>query len=230
MPDTRRKQIVQLLELERSVRVEDLAERFAVSPVTIRKDLAELEARGLLERTHGGATLTHRSRYNPSFREKLHQHGPQKRQVALAALQFVQEGDAVILDAGSSTLALAQAIKGEYRSLVVLTNSVAIALELVDTPNEVLLLGGQVRQHSLALIGPAAVSTVEGFRADKVFLGATGVSLEAGYTTPNPLEAQTKRAMLLAASERYVLADASKIGHAALSRFARLDEVSALIT
>lgn len=230
MLDDRRSGIVQVLERERSVRVEDLAARFAVSLVTIRKDLAELEALGLLERTHGGATLTHRSRYNPSFREKVHQRAGEKEAIAQAALPLVQEGDALVLDAGSSTLALAEALKREFRSLVVLTNSIPIALELADTPWEVVLVGGTVRRHSLGLVGPNTVELLEAYHVDKAFLGSTGVSLERGYSTPNPVEAQAKRAMLLAAREGYVLADASKIGHVSLARFARLDEVTALIT
>jgi DeoR/GlpR family transcriptional regulator of sugar metabolism len=92
------------------------------------------------------------------------------------------------------------------------------------------LLGGQVRHHSLALIGPSTVSLLEHYHVDKVFLGTKGVSLDRGYSTPNPLEAQTKRAMILAAKERFVLADASKLGHATLSSFAKLEEVNLLIT
>ena len=230
MPDTRRTQIIDLLERHGNVRVEDLSEQFQVSLVTIRKDLTELESRGLLQRTHGGAVFTQKSRFNPSFQEKLHLQSSDKTAIANAALEFVQEGDAIILDAGSTTLALAQAMKGKFESLFVLTNSVPIALELIGMPWEVVLLGGNVRHHSLALIGPSTVGLLEQYHVDKVFLGTTGASLERGYSTPNPLEAQTKRAMILAAKERFVLADASKLGHATLSSFAKLDEIDLLIT
>ena len=230
MPDNRRSQIIDLLERHGNVRVEDLSEQFQVSLVTIRKDLTELEARGLLQRTHGGAVFTQKSRFNPSFVEKLHLQSAEKTAIAHAALEFVQEGDALILDAGSTTLALAQAIKGKFESLFVLTNSVPIALELVGTSWEVVLLGGQIRHHSLALIGPSTVGLLEQYHVDKAFLGTTGASLERGYSTPNPLEAQTKRAMLRAARESFVLADASKLGHATLSSFATLEEISVLIS
>jgi DeoR/GlpR family transcriptional regulator of sugar metabolism len=230
MPDERRTQIIDLLERHGNVRVEDLSDQFNVSLVTIRKDLTELESRGLLQRTHGGAVFTQKSRFNPSFQEKLHLQSLEKTAIANAALEFVCEGDAIILDAGSSTLALAQAMKGKFDSLFVLTNSIAIALELIGMPWEVVLLGGQVRHHSLALIGPSTISLLEDYHVDKVFLGTTGVSLEGGYSTPNPLEAQTKRAMIKTAKERFVLADASKLGHATLSSFAKLEEVNLLIT
>ncbi len=230
MPDERRTQIIDLLERHGNVRVEDLSEQFNVSLVTIRKDLTELESRGLLQRTHGGAVFTQKSRFNPSFSEKLHLQEAEKTAIANAALEFVCEGDAIILDAGSTTLALVKAMKGKFDSLFVLTNSVPIALELVGTPWEVVLLGGQVRHHSLALIGPSTVDLLEHYHVDKVFLGTTGVSLDRGYSTPNPLEAQTKRAMMLAAKERFMLADASKLGHATLSSFAKLEDVNLLIT
>ncbi len=230
MPDTRRTQIIDLLERHGNVRVEDLSDQFNVSLVTIRKDLTELEARGLLQRTHGGAVFTQKSRFNPSFHEKLNLQTADKTAIALAALEFIQEGDAIILDAGSTTLALAQAIKDKFESLFVLTNSVPIALELVGMPWDVVLLGGNVRHHSLALIGPSTVGLLEEYHVDKAFLGTTGASLDRGYSTPNPLEAQTKRAMMRAAKECFVLADTSKLGHATLSSFARLDEIDMLIT
>ncbi len=228
--EERRSQIIRLLEQHGSVRVEALAERFGVSQVTIRKDLAELEARGLLQRTHGGATYTHKSLFNPSFREKLYLRQAEKRAIARAALEHIDEGDSVILDAGTTTLLLARLMKARFRSLYVITNSVPVTLELADTRWEILLAGGQVRPHSLALIGPATVRTLEDYHVDKAFLGATGASLEKGYTTPNPTEAEAKRAMLRAAERVFVLADSSKLGHATLARFAALEEVHHLIT
>lgn len=230
MSEERRREIIALLETERRVRVEDLARRFDVSEVTIRKDLSELEARGLLQRTHGGAVLVHKSRFNPSFLEKLALHAAEKRAIAHTALEYICEGDALILDAGSTTLALAKAMLGRFRHLTVITSSVPIALELAHAGWDLILTGGQVREHSLALIGPAAVNTLEGFHVDKAFLGATGVTLRDGYSTPNPLDAQLKQAMMRAADESYVLTDSSKLGRGVLANYARLEEVKLLIT
>jgi len=230
MCEERRRAIIELLEAERRVRVEELSRRFGVSEVTIRKDLAELEARGLLQRVYGGAVPAHKSRYNPSFLEKLSLHAAEKWAIAQAAIQHVCEGDAVILDAGSTTLAMAKAMRGRFHHLTVITSSVPIALELANTGWDLLLIGGQVRAHSLALIGPLAVNALTRFHADKAFLGATGVTLQDGYSTPNPLDAQLKRAMLNAASESYVLTDSSKLGHGVLANYARLEEIKLLIT
>ncbi len=226
----RRAWILERLAEEGAVRTEALARALGVSEVTVRKDLAALAAEGLLHRVHGGAVSRPRALFNPSFEEKRHHRVEAKRAIAEEALARIEENDALLLDAGTTTLALAGLLKRAFRRLFVLTNSVPIALELAGTPFELVLTGGTVRHHSGALIGPAAVATLEAYQVDKAFLGATGVSLEKGYTTPNPIEAETKAAMLRSARERYVLADGSKLGHATLARFAKLEEVDELIT
>ena len=154
MSEDRRRQIIERIEAEGRVRVEDLSEKFEVSQVTIRKDLADLEERGLLQRTHGGAVFVHKSRFNPSFLEKVQLQAAQKQAIARKAVEFIEEGDAIILDAGSTTLALAQVMKDRFRRLVVITSSIPIALELSHTTWDLIIVGGQLRQHSLALIGP----------------------------------------------------------------------------
>ncbi len=228
--EERRSRIIELLEARGTVLVDELVHQFAVSHVTARKDLSELEERGLLHRTHGGATYAHKSLYNPSFREKIHLQKTEKQSIARLALEYIEEGDSVILDAGSTTLALAQLMKPRLRSVYVITNSIPIALELSDTRWEILLTGGQMRHHSMALIGPAAVRSLETYHADKAFMSATGVSLAKGYTTPNPYEAETKQAMVRAVDRVYALVDSSKLGRATLASFARVDEADLLLT
>lgn len=228
--EARRRKILLSLEETGSVRVEDLSGRFSVSQVTIRKDLTELEEQGLLQRTYGGAVFSHRSRFNISFMEKVNLQAGQKEAIARAALEYIHEGDTIILDAGSTTLSLASALVGKFQSLYVLTSSVPAALELSRAGYELLLVGGQVRNHSLALIGPTAVRTLESYHADRAFLGSSGTTIAHGHSTPNPLDAEVKRAMIRSADEAYVLTDASKFGHACLATYARLDEVALIIT
>lgn len=228
--EERRTAILELLERASAVQVEELSRQFEVSLVTIRKDLTDLESRGLLRRTHGGATPAHKSLFNPSFREKLHLRDAQKDAIARAALESIEDGDTLILDAGSTTLQLARKLRGRFQSLFVLTNSIPIALELSETPFEVLVLGGQMRHHSMALIGPASAVVLEAYHADKAFIGATGVSLAQGYSTPNPFEAQTKSAMVRAADRVFALVDSSKLGRATLASFAPIEDVELLIT
>lgn len=222
-PAERRRAILDLLETQGEKTVEELARLFGVSQVTIRNDLADLEARGLVQRTYGGAVPARKALFNPSFEEKKRHQLEAKRAIAQRALEEISEGDTLILDAGSTTLVLAGLLKHRFRRVFVLTNSLPVALELQGSGLEVLVLGGGMRHHSLALIGPATVRTLSWYRADKAFLGATGVDRK-GYSTPNPLEAETKRAMLEAAGKAYILADASKLDRPTLARFAGLEE------
>ncbi|HKI58212.1 MAG TPA: DeoR/GlpR family DNA-binding transcription regulator [Trueperaceae bacterium] len=228
--ETRRSTIIDLLERERTVSVDELSTRFAVSEVTIRKDLKQLEERGFLQRVHGGAVFAPRVLYNPSFKEKEHLRSDAKRAIAQRALEEVHEGESIILDAGSTTLALARAIRRHREHLVVITNSIPVALELAGTSLDVLLLGGHLRHHSLAMIGPATVETLRSYHADTAFMGATGVDVEHGFTTPNALEAETKAAMVRSSTRVVVLADASKLSRVTLAKFADLDRAAQLIT
>ena len=229
-PDPRRQQMLNLLEETGTLNVGELADRFGVSVVTIRKDLDELGAEGLLERTFGGAVFSHRSRFNRSFLQRALEHRREKRAIAAAALEYVQDGDTIILDAGTTTLALAQLLKEHVKSVFVITCSVPVALELSSAGYDILLLGGIVRNKSLALLGRETLRIIERYRGDKAFLGSTGFTAEMGHSTPNPDDAQVKEALIRIADEAYVLVDSSKYGHNCLTSFAQLRDVHLTIT
>jgi DeoR family transcriptional regulator, fructose operon transcriptional repressor len=228
--ETRRSQIIVQLEQGGAVLVEDLAAQFGVSLVTIRKDLSELEERGLLRRTHGGATYAHKSLFNPSFGEKINFQKVQKQAIANIALEYIEDGDSLMLGAGSTVLALARALKKNFRHLLIITNSIPVAIELADTNWNILLTGGEVRHHSMALIGPGAVRFLTPYHADKVFFGATGVSMAQGYTTPNAEMSNITRVMLESADQAYALVDSSKLGKTTLVQFAEITAAETLIT
>lgn len=229
--DDRQERIVELLQKEGKIRVEVLADMLQVSQVTMRKDLDALEGRGLIERIHGSAVFSHQSRFNISFLEKLHINARAKRQIAQAALNLINEGDSIILDAGTTTFALAQALAvSRLKSVFVITNSLTAALELSKAGYEVQVAGGLVRNHSLALIGGAAVKALENHRADRAFLGAGGITVSHGCSTPSAVDAEVKQAMVQAAEEVCILTDSSKFGHNCLVRFASLSEIDLFIT
>jgi DeoR/GlpR family transcriptional regulator of sugar metabolism len=223
--------IVDLLKQRGKAKVEELAERLNVSEVTIRKDLTKLEEQGLLERVHGSAIISQRSRFNIAFLERLRLQAPAKNSIAQAAVSYVQEGDSIILDAGTTALSLAQVLaEKRYHSLFVITSSMPAALELSKASYEIILIGGQVRNHSLALIGPMTVKNLENYHVDRAFIGTSGISLTHGFSTPNALDAQVKEAMIQAAEETYILADSSKFDHKCLVSFAKLSDVDLIIT
>jgi DeoR/GlpR family transcriptional regulator of sugar metabolism len=228
--DPRRQQILNILEETGTLNVTELADRFGVSSVTIRKDLDDLGAEGLLERTFGGAVFSHRSRFNRSFLQRAQEHRQEKLAIAATALEYIKEGDTIILDAGTTTLALAQLLKEQVKSAFVITCSVPAALELSSGGYDILLLGGIVRNKSLALLGRETLRIIERYRADKAFLGSTGFTAEMGHSTPNPDDAQIKEALIRIADETYVLADSSKYGHNCLTSFVQLRDVHLTIT
>jgi DeoR/GlpR family transcriptional regulator of sugar metabolism len=212
-PDPRRQQMLDLLEETGTLNVSELAERFGVSVVTIRKDLDELGAEGLLERTFGGAVFSHRSRFNRSFLQRALEHREEKRAIAAAALENIQDGDTIILDAGTTTLALAQLLKEHVKSVFVITCSIPMTLELSSAGYDMLLLGGMVRNKSLALLGCETLRTIERYRADKAFLGSTGFTAEMGHSTPDADDALIKEALMRIADKTCVLVDSSKFDH-----------------
>ena len=228
---TRQQTILAQLGRTGRVQVTELSEVLGVSEVTTRKDLQELEEASLLKRVYGGAVAAHRSKYNLSLGDKVGQLAPNKRQIAELALELVHDGDTLILDAGSSTLALAQLLPGRKRQLTVITNALPIIAELSAVPDlELIALGGIVRRHSLAMVGPQTVAALRGLHADMTFLGATGATLEQGLSTPNLIEAETKAAMVASAAACSALVDHSKLGQASLASFAPWADLDYLVT
>lgn len=229
--DARRKAILAKLEARGKVAVADLATDFQVSDVTIRKDLQELEGLSLLRRVHGGAVRMHRSKWNLPIEVREASHASAKEALAASAVSYVKNGDSVILDAGTTTLALARKLSETATNLTVITNSLPVIAELSSAPGiELISLGGSVRRHSLAMIGPLTVAALERLHADVVFLGATGADIERGLCTPNLVEAETKAAMARCATKRVALVDRSKIGAANLAPFCSWQHLNALVT
>jgi DeoR/GlpR family transcriptional regulator of sugar metabolism len=228
--DERREAIVDFLKKEAKISVEELSARLKVSQVTIRKDLDTLEKRGLIERSHGNAIFSQQSRFNIAFLEKLQLQAREKDLIAKAAAGYVHEGDSIILDSGTTTLSLAKALVGRFKSLFVITNSIPAALELTKAGYDLLLVGGQVRNHSLALIGPWGVKNLESYHVDRAFMGTSGITLSHGFSTPDSLDAQMKQAMIRIADKTYVLTDSSKFGHNCMVSFAKCSEIHLTLT
>jgi DeoR/GlpR family transcriptional regulator of sugar metabolism len=199
----------------------NIRSQLEVSDTMIKKDLVALDRKGLRHSDSNGETYSFECRLVQARRENA---------IAHLALNYIAEGLTIFLDAGSTTLSLARALRGNFQSLCVITNSIPAALELSKTNYKILLTGGEVGDSNLALIGSAAIKTLKRYHADRAFLGTSGITVAHGYSTANPLEAQVKQAMIRSADETYVLADSSKFGHAYLESFASLSAISLTLT
>ncbi len=210
--------------------VKNLAARYDTSQVTIRKDLEVLHSQGLVYRTHGGALpIPTGALRDPSLREKEKLHRREKQLIGAAAARLVQEGESIILDSGTTTTAMARALR-EFRNLTVITNAVNIAAELAGTAIEVILTGGILREKSFSLVGPLAEETLRRLRANLVFLGVDGFDVHFGLTTPNLLEASVNRVMVEIAKRVVVVCDSSKFGRRSLSLIAPISSVHQTVT
>jgi DeoR family transcriptional regulator of aga operon len=228
--EERRREILEMLHSDGRVLVKDLAKRFRTSLITIRKDLASLHHEGQLERTHGGALpLKTGAMKDRTLGEKERFHRQEKMRIAVAATQMIRPGQVIILDSGTTTMAIARACRS-LKSLTIITNATNIAAELADTPVEVILTGGLLRKNSFSLVGPLAEETLRKVNADLLFLAVGGFDVHYGLTTPNLLEARVNRAMAKSARRTVVVCDSSKFGRRSLSLIMPISAVHETIT
>jgi DeoR family fructose operon transcriptional repressor len=225
----RRQEIASLIEERGRGDVTELATRFGVTPETIRRDLTELEQRRFLRRVHGGAISIHRFRSEPAIAEKAAAMATEKAAIAEAALSFVPDFGSVLLDAGTSTLALARIFPD--RELTAFTHSVAIALELASRRDlRIYVIGGRLRTRTLANVDDWALRQLAALRVEVAFVGTNGFSAERGLSTPDPSEAAVKHAICLAGAQTVVLADHTKLDEESAVRFAAIDEFDVLVS
>lgn len=230
LAEERRNRIEEILKAQNRILVAEMAREMATSEVTIRKDLEVLERRGVLKRVHRGAILVQ----NPAVIdlavfEKEHIHAADKERIARKAADLIREGEVIILDSGSTTTAIARALRARS-GLTIITNAVNIAWELTASRNQVILIGGIVRENSFSLVGPLSEEALRSLTADKLFLGVDGIHCEFGLTTPNLQEATINRMMLHSATDVFVVADSSKIGRRSLGVIAEVRAAHHLIT
>jgi DeoR family fructose operon transcriptional repressor len=212
------------------VEVAALAEELGVTTETVRRDLTTLERHALLRRVHGGAIPIERLGFEPALAARDSVLTAEKERIARLALAELPDEGTILLDAGTTTARLADALPPD-RELVVLTNSLPIAMSLSVRPNlTVLMLGGRVRGRTQAAVDAWALQALADSYVDVAFIGTNGISPERGLTTPDTTESAVKRAMIRAARRSVVLADHTKVGQDHLSRFATLDAIDTIIT
>lgn len=225
----RRNEIARLLMAEGKVSAQALAERYRVSTETIRKDLLWLEAQGIAQKSYGGA-IAAGSLAEKNFFEKASCQPQEKRRIAKAAAEEIPDGSVVILDSGSTVLEVARKL-ALRRDIIFFTNSLQTAQLLIEKKCSVNMLGGTIRMSSQAATGMWAMDQLGQLQADWAVLGASGFGEgSAGPCVESMEEAQIKKAMIRAAKQSMVVADASKSRCSASIRFANWSDISMLVT
>jgi DeoR family transcriptional regulator of aga operon len=227
--EERLEKILSRLEKENRLVTRELPELFNTTVVTIRKDLIILEQRGLLKRTHGGAIKTRKLFPGLPLSEKERINQEEKMRIVKKAARLISKGDTIILDSGSTTSLLAREIK-HMQEITVITNAMNIAVELLHSNIELILIGGSLIKQTSTSVGPLADEALRKLTADKLFMGIDGIDLETGLTTPNIQEANTSRVMIEISGETIVLADSSKFGRRCLGVICQLKDIDRIIT
>ncbi len=227
--EERKKMIVEMLKDNGTIGVTEIVGKFDVSPITARRDLTELEKKGLLVRTHGGAVRPD-GNTNNFFDQKVSNNEEQKEEICRIAAKYVNDNDTIFIDCGSTIFRICKYIKN-VKNLIVITNSLPVVHELMGTNNiKINLVGGEIDQRRRAIYGRGAEDFISGYHADKAFIGADGVSLDYGLTSYDEQESLVTKAMARCSSEVFLLADSSKIEKKSYLKFAPIDIVDHLIT
>lgn len=209
------------------VSVRQIASETGVSEATVRRDLHGLAAEGLLELTHGGATVVRTSDY--SFLSKSRRNIDAKRTIAKLACELISDGQQLFLDSGTTCFEMAQFLRSK-RSLSVIVNSVRTAQELDSPGVNVLLLGGQYRPDRMDTVGPIASEVLERLRGYRAFLGTDGIGLDFGLTSVDIDSAHIFKLAARNARECVLLADSSKFDQPSLYKITDFDSISTVVT
>jgi len=232
LAEIRRREIADALQGSGAVTVSEIETRFGVSPMTARRDLDELERRGLLRRTHGGAVLPTTSAHEDSFSRRLKACVEAKRRLAEEAVALLAPGETVFIDSSTTSYFVVRRILESGAATTIVTNSFPV-MELVFNEGrptvELIGTGGTLRRLTRSFVGPNAVRSVQSHFADRLFFSVKGLTAGGIMTDADALEAEVKRAMIAQAGEATLLVDRSKLRVRGLSAIASVAEVSSVL-
>ncbi len=228
--EERRQEILRRVDKMGRVSVADLSRELGVSPVTIRADLQALAEQKLLVRTHGGAIPAADGRYELALAMRRQRQVPEKSRIGQAAAAWISDGDAIFLDSSSTALSMVAHLKNRYQ-LTIITNCLAVAHELRDTPNvRVVIPGGTLQRETDSLVGTDGLEILRQFNIQLGFFGAHGINLPEGLTDVSAGEAEVKRAIVKMCRHVTAVLDATKWGRVGLASFAKPLEIDRVIT
>jgi DeoR family transcriptional regulator of aga operon len=229
---SRRAKILEELDAKGQVTVSDLSEKYSISTVTIRNDLAHLEKQNMLIRARGGAIKVkyYRLEIDPSVSEKQKEFLKEKQKIAKAAIKLIDDGDTIVLDSGSTTSEVAKSLE-QFKNLTIITNALNIASILSEYDDfNVFMSGGVLRKRSLSLIGALAGENFKNFYCDKLFLGVDGFDTLHGLSTPNTEEAYVNSIMIGMAKKVIVVTDSRKFLRRRFAFIAPISKIHTVVT
>ena len=228
-PEERRRSITELVTKHGALSVEELADRLDVSASTIRRDLRNLADRNLVERTHGGVVPMTNVGVERSFDRRLIQHLDRKQAIADRAVEEISEGHVVYFDAGTTTMQVAKAAPDDD-SIISVTSSPLLLLELSKAGGTVKMTGGEYRPETKALVGPTTEDYIRNSNFDLSFIGVNGIEADGMLSAPNESEAKLKRLVLEHSARTVVVTVAEKFGEQSFRRFGSSDDVDLVVT
>lgn len=234
MKNQRHDRIMEILQADGRVEVADLSQRLDVSEMTTRRDLLELEGLGALRRVHGGAVRELGRAFEPAYRSRTQQAVTSKQAIAAAASRYVEDGDAIALDVGSTVLPMVDELVGRS-NLTIVTSNLRIAWAVannhaLERSVRLIISGGVVRADELNMTGSSAQANYRSMRVDTAFIGVGGINIGAGVTDYNLEDAELKRVLVDSARKVIALADSTKLGVETFAQVAELGRISKLIT
>lgn len=230
-PAGRQQRILEYAQEKGSVQIKELTSYLGVSEATIRRDLDELDAQGLLERTHGGAVIKNSTTsFERQQQEKMKIMSEEKKRIARKAASFIRPGETIVLDSGSTTYYLASLLS-DIPDLTIITYDLFIASNIILHPTSTMVVTGGVRRKGFnnVLLGSMVEDYIRNIHADKVFLGADAIDYEFGISNTNLHEASIKKLLINAGNKVFLIADHSKLDRMALIRVCDLSDIDALI-
>lgn len=228
--EERRIEILDKIDKENSVIVDELAKTYKVTKATIRRDLELLESQGYLKRTHGGAVINDESRNELTFLEKHKSVSTEKENIGKYAASLINEGDTIVIDAGSTTFQMVKYIK-KFKNINVITNSIDVISELTDIPGiQLISTGGIIRAKTRAMVGPITNNVLESLISDKVFIGANGIHNEYGIASTHILEGETKKVMIRNTKQTIFMCESLKFDQVKIFKICGLEDADLIIT
>ncbi|MDJ1473420.1 DeoR/GlpR family DNA-binding transcription regulator [Xanthocytophaga flava] len=224
----RKQTILRLLEEKEEVEVKEFAQLLNISEITIRRDLIQMASEGLLHRTHGGAMRLSLVQNPVTFSNKTTTNAEQKDKICRVAAQFIQEGDIIFMDCGSTVFRLCPYIR--HKKIKVITNSLPVVYELQGSSVSINLIGGELDVERQAIHGSIAEEHIKRYQANRAFIGVDGISPENGLSALSEKEASITLTMAAHSAQVYLLCDATKLGQDKYLQFAGLDIIHTLIT